>query len=332
MRILMISRFAPPHVGGVEKHIYEVSRVLRKKGYKIALLTQKDINYPQIPLLGLVFIWFWMFRRRRELAKYDLVHIHDVFIWYLPLCLLMPGKSVYVTFHGWEGKFPIPMRYKWVKQISARLAWGNICVGDYIAKWYGIKADYVTYGGVAKNQISHSKSRVQLKSKNYNVKLKILFIGRLEEDTGLPVYLGALHLIKQKHPKLSVEFLGDGSLRKEAEKYGKVHGFVSNSAPYLKKARFVFTSGYLSMLEAMAAGKLVFATYDNRLKKDYLNMSPFKNYAIMEKDPLTLAQRVAYYIQHEHDEKRRVKRIERWANTQTWDKAAELYLKLWRFL
>lgn len=354
MNVLMITRRTHPKIGGVETHVKEVNKILRRKDISIRLITENQINSPQIPIFGLFYIWLWFLRNRRLAEQADLVHVHDVFIWYLPIRLLFWAKPVYATFHGWEGRFPIPARYKWIRQISAKLAWGNICVGRYIEKWYGIQADFVTYGGVAKihkqsltaykqsltlaiartkQSLTRADARTnsKIKIQNDNSKIKILFIGRLEEDTGLPVYLKALRLIKEGYPEMEVEFLGDGPMREECEKQGKVRGFVADVLPHIRKARFIFSSGYLSMLEAMACGKLVFAVYDNPVKKDYLKMSPFKNYAVIEKDPFRLAQSVAYFREHLREEKERAEAGARWTRQLSWGKVARLYLKLWRF-
>lgn len=161
------------------------------------------------------------------------------------------------------------------------------------------------------------------------VPLSILYIGRLEEDTGLPVYLKALHLIKEAFPNARVEFLGDGELRNECEKYGTVKGFVKNPEKYMIEANFIFTSGYLSMLEALSLKKLVFATYDNPVKRSYLKDSPFSKYVITEKDPAVLAKKLLQLIKNSEKEKALILAGHAWAKKQTWKQVADLYLKLW---
>jgi len=66
----------------------------------------------------------------------DIVHCHDVFFWYLPFRFLYPKKKVFTTFHGWEGIFPPKWQAKVIRNISEKLSFGNICVGDFIRKWY----------------------------------------------------------------------------------------------------------------------------------------------------------------------------------------------------
>ncbi|MBL7150305.1 glycosyltransferase family 4 protein [Candidatus Microgenomates bacterium] len=356
MKILFLTRRYHPCIGGVEKHVLKVAKCLIKKGHEITVVselsTSEEFRSPIPPPRRSPFgspsevspwltipvgkseklkkfkIWWWLFKNRTLINQSDIVHAHDVAFWYLPFRFLYPKKRFYITFHGWEGKYPIPIRNKIIRKISEKLAWGNICVGSYIEKWYGTKPDYITYGGVSlfpppRRSPFGSPSEV---SKNS----KILFIGRLEEDTGLPVYLKAIRQFKSlKDSKFKIVFLGDGKLRKEAEKYGKVLGFVENIRPYVLQSRFIFTSGYLSILEAMLNKKLVFAVDDNFLKKDYLEMAPFAKWIIIEKNPKKLQEKIKYYFSHPEEEKKLVNKAYNWVKGQTWEKVTNIYLKLW---
>jgi len=354
MKILFLTRRFYPSIGGVEKHVLEVAKCLIKKGHKITVIselsTSEEFRSPIPPPRRSPFgspsevspwltipvgkseklkkfkIWWWFFKNRTLIDQSDIVHAHDVAFWYFPFRFLYPKKRFYITFHGWEGKYPIPIKNKIIRKISEKLAWGNICVGDYIKKYYGTKADFVTYGGVEiKLKIKNEKFKIAIKNS------KILFIGRLEEDTGLPVYLKAIEQFKSlKDPRPKIVFLGDGKLRKEAEKYGKVLGFVENIRPYILQSRFIFTSGYLAILEAMLNKKLVFAVDDNFLKKDYLEMAPFAKWIIIEKNPKKLQGKIKYYFSHPEEEKKLVNKAYNWVKGQTWEKVTNIYLKLWK--
>ena len=148
MKILFISHYAWPHVGGVEKHVERVTSELYKKGHEVKIISEEDIKFPHIKFCGLLYIWFWLFKNRKLIENADVVHVHDVFIWYLPFRFLYPGKKVFTTFHGWEGHYPIPFFNILQKRIASKLSWGTIAVGKYIEKYYGIKVDKIIYGGV----------------------------------------------------------------------------------------------------------------------------------------------------------------------------------------
>jgi glycosyltransferase involved in cell wall biosynthesis len=146
-KVLFLSHYRYPHVGGVEKHIEEIRRILTKKGIDVKVISEVDIKYPHIKFLGLFFIWIWLFKNRRLIEDAHIIHIHDVFIWYLPFRFLYPHKRVFTTFHGWEGIWPIPWKNIYLKRLAARLSTGTIVVGKYIEKYYGIQANKITYGG-----------------------------------------------------------------------------------------------------------------------------------------------------------------------------------------
>lgn len=95
---------------------------------------------------------------------------------------------------------------------------------------------------------------------------KIVFVGRLEKDTGLSEFLKWLG----KHKDYKVDFCGDGTLRKECKKYGEVHGFTDPKL-FLKKAKICVPGGYLSYIEAKSYGCKIIVFPNNPLKKDYWN-------------------------------------------------------------
>ncbi len=94
---------------------------------------------------------------------------------------------------------------------------------------------------------------------------RIVFVGRLEKDTGLLEFLKWSSSLVHGYV---VEFVGDGSFRKECEKYGKVHGFT-DPRPFLKKAEICVPGGYLSYIEAKQYGCKIKTFSSNPLKEDY---------------------------------------------------------------
>ncbi|HUC94643.1 MAG TPA: glycosyltransferase family 4 protein [Candidatus Saccharimonadales bacterium] len=290
MNILFITRLYYPHIGGVEKHVQEVKESFMKRGLKVKVISEENIKYPHFKFLGLVNIWFWLFKNRNLIDRSDVVHVHDVFIWYLPFRFIYPHKKVFTTFHGWEQRWPIPWINIVQKKIASKLSSGAICVGEYVEKYYGIKADRIVYGGV--NNVLNNKF------KKLREKFNTIFIGRLSEDTGLLQFLDWL----KDNPKYEVEFCGDGPLRKECEKYGTVHGFT-DPIPFYKKSEYCVPGGYLAALEALSYGCKLKLFWNNKIKEDYWKMSPF--------------------YQLKGDE------LKNWAKKQTWDKLADEYLDLY---
>lgn len=241
MNILFIAKHKWPHVGGVEKHVEMLKHEFRKTKYEINILSEEDIKPPKIKLFGLLYIWCWLFKNRSLILNSNIIHIHDVFIWYLPFRFLFPFKKVFITFHGWEGKFPPTVWSILNKRIANYLTNGSIAVGKYIEKWYGIKADYITHGAAQSLAIS----RLPLvKTKN-----TIVWLGRRDEDTGINEFKKWLN----KHSELKVKYVTN----------------IKNPERYLKTAEYCVPSGYLSYLEAKSYGCKIITFANSPLKVDY---------------------------------------------------------------
>jgi len=301
LKILFLTNYFYPHVGGVEKHVHEIGRKLSDKNQKITIITEKfdkklkneeivqgikvvRFTYPHTKFLGLVSIWFWLLKNRNLIEQADVIQCHDVFIWYLPFRFLYPNKPVYTTFHGWEEVYPIPRKNIFLKRLAQKLSFGTIAVGKYIEKYYGIKANKITYGA-AKN----------ISTPTHKENNKIVYVGRLDKNTGLLKFLRWL----KENKKYSVDFCGDGNLRRECKKYGTIYGFT-DPGPFYQKAQLCVPGGYLSALEALNYNCQIKLFWDNKVKEDYWKMSPF-----VKKDAVS------------------------WAKEQTWGKLANEYLDLY---
>ena len=279
MKIIFFAHHKAPRIGGVEKHIASLisnlkstnkqsltslkqsltslkqsltslkqslttlkqSLPLRGKNLEIKTISEEDINPPRIKYFGLMYIWYWLFKNRKLITDSDIIHIHDVFIWYLPFRFLYPRKKLYITFHGWEGKWPIQ---KWAilnKRLANYLCNGSIAVGKYVEKYYGIKSDYVIYGAAQSLAIS----RLSLaKTKN-----TIVWLGRKDNDTGYFEFQEWL----LKNPKFKVTYITN----------------IKRPEKYLETAEYCVPSGYLSYLEAKSYGCKIITFANNPLKEDY---------------------------------------------------------------
>ena len=116
MKIVMFTKYFYPHIGGVEKHVECLSNKICemcKSNIEISIITHKyydgiksfenrkgvkiyRFRYPKIKYIGLLNIWLWLFKNINIVKEADIIHIHDVFIWYLPLRLIYPRKKVFV--------------------------------------------------------------------------------------------------------------------------------------------------------------------------------------------------------------------------------------------
>src|SRR3990167_10093879 len=357
-KILFLTRSFYPNIGGVEKHILELSKVLIAKGHKISVITEKPYsnNYHsgsssdklKGEILGIKIvridagnnnwfkkfrIWLQLLRNIKKIYSADIVHCHDVFFWYLPFRFIFPFKKIYTTFHGYEGNMIPTKKAIFMHKIAEKLSNGNICVGDYLKKWYGTKPDYITYGAV---ETPNHKLQITNKSKRKNSKYKILFLGRLEEETGIMEYLKALLMLKNIGTKFELTILGDGKLRRKAETFSKSNkinaefkGFVENTDKYFRVCDFVFTSRYLGILEALAYKKLVFAHYNNPIKEDYLEMAPFSKFISISKNHQGLAKQIEFFLRENETSNDLIGNGFGWVKKQNWSNITDIYSDLW---
>jgi len=336
--VIFLARSYYPNIGGVEKHIYELSKILVSRGYKITIITEDTISKNssllekdyqlsgvevfRIPTVGedwfkKIRIWKWIWANKDIFIKADLTHCHDVFYWYLPIALLYPLKPVYTTFHGYEG-YPIKFKAIIYRKIFEIMSNKTICVGGFMKKWYHANPTKVIYGAV-----NLSKSTMKAK------KNTAIFIGRLDEHTGIETYVKSVKLIRKKIPDFTLTVYGSGPLEKSITGDGIIlMGEDPNADKEITKFEYAFVSRYLTILEAMASRRLVVAVYDNPIKKDYLLMTPYKDWIITSDKSEGLAR----IIFNKLGSKPKIVMIEKshdWIQNQTWNNLAREYLDLW---
>ena len=357
MTILFFARRFYPSIGGVEKHVLEVGKRLVQKGHRVIVITEYEKNTnnqnqqsssPSATIEGIEInrikagkegklkkfrIWFELLKHLKVISSSDVVHCHDVFFWYLPFRFLFPFKKVYTTFHGYEGNKIPNKKAIFMHKLSEKLSYGNICVGDFLKKWYGTKPTFVTYGAVDLRKIKNEKENI----KNTNEILKIVFLGRLEEETGIMEYLKAFKEVSKKYKELRLVVLGDGSQAYKAKEYVKNNklnvvfkGFVKNIDSEIDRASFVFTSRYLGILESLMSKKYVLAVYNNEIKRDYLQMTPFADFISISKNYNEIEDELNKYISNEKLKTLKINKGYAWVKNQTWDNMVNLYLKLWK--
>jgi glycosyltransferase involved in cell wall biosynthesis len=346
MKILFIAPNYLPHIGGVEKHLQNLCEEMLQDGHNITILVMKHdnsyedyekngnfeinrLNKSDVRFGNRINFTKYMIVNFAKLLKYDLIHFHDfgtfwtycLPVW-LPLKLF--SKKMFVTFHGWEGDVPPRKSVILKRKIVEKLADGNICIGHFISKWYGTKADIVSYGGVdIVADLSQNKEKY------------LLFVGRLAPDTGISDYIKAWEIISNKYPNLHFIVCGDGVLKADIEKYVKnnnisniaFEGFVSDVESYIKDAKVIFTAGYLGILEAFSYKKSLIATYDNELKKDYLQMIP--NYDEMMWVVDNEIENIAKAVDEAINDETKKEKAYNYSLHNSWEKVKEDYYRLW---
>jgi len=342
----MLSPYFYPHQGGVEKHVFNLSQQLIHKGYKITVLTTlHDSKLPRVSeieeikifrfkpnkiyIVGMAITMFKFFKYIKLVYKSNIVHIHDyqLFIWFILIRLLFPFKKIYITFHGWEGECPPNTLIKFFRKISEILTRGNICIGEFIKKWYKTNADIVSYGA-AEN----------IKCKNILPKIDILVISRISNDIPILQYLDSFNILNNKLLNtIKIVFIGSGELENEVLSFAGDHnidislkGFVDNPSEYICSSSIIITNGYLAILESVLQKKPIFVISQNELEFDRLSQFPFSNnFMSISKNSIDLANNLYSYIKKSNNFKFTFTTVIEWAQNQTWERLANQYIELW---
>lgn len=336
MRILFLSRLYSPHRGGVEKHVEKLSEQLIKRGHQVVVITEqyeqslvekevvKGVMVYRVPYFAInskTSMWTWMDKHIDIFDQADVVHVHDVFWWYWPIWVMRLMKPVYITYHGYEGVNPPTKKIVALRKASEIICRGSICVGEFMKKWYFASPNMITYGAADLKLLQPCKQQATS------------FLGRFEEDTGVLMYAEAVKMIKQLK---AVNFYGSGSELEQLKsiagtsKQIQIYDWTNKVESVLKTSRYVFVSRYLGILEAMQAGRLVFAVYNNQIKKDYLECHPMRDNMVIAGSAAELAHKFKEILKTPEKEEVMVARAYEWAEQQTWAKMMEGYLNLWQ--
>lgn len=268
-------------------------------------------------------VWWQVCRQWRLFDKAEIVHVHDVMWWVLPLWPLI-RKKLFMTFHGWEGEYPVPASHIWQRHLWSQLSRGSIHVGEWIAAFYVDQPDMVTYGGVSVPKKLIDKSIKKLDKNN----IKVVFVGRLEQENEIEGYVEVVSRLRQEMG-VTMTWVGGGSFEPLCAQIGTVTGTVDNIWPYLEEADLVLANSYLSMLEALSLGKTVLSLYSHPLKEAYLRSFPGAKYLLIADHPVPLAATVSELLNHPETLAELNLTARTWARQQTWSNVAKRYQELW---
>lgn len=341
-KIIHVCRLYLPHIGGVETHVSEISKISFNKGDSAFVISSQDsINMPlrdtidgvvvhRIPksfLKSKIKIWKWVLKNKDLFFAADVIHIHDVFWWVIPIYMSI-HKKLFITFHGWEGKYPIRFLAKVHRLIASTFSSGVIHVGGWIKDFYWDLPDQTTYGGVKKSKlaiknISPSKEK-QKKSFNF------VFIGRLDEDNDIKKYIELAVKLKSHFKQVNIFWIGDGAYKKICAQYGVVTGFISDYNEFLDQADIIGACSYLSIWQSLSRGKIVCAFFSNPVKKLYLDYFPEKHAIISSNNSEEMLFKLKRIISNKNKMLLISSEIQKKASSHTWKKVFEKYELLWR--
>jgi len=285
-KIVQVTSYYPPHLGGMENVVKQIAEGFVDKGYTVSVYTS-DIGYSQKAVVdskaqvyylkSIEFahtpIIFTLFFRLLILPRHSLIHLHaaQAFTPEVVYVISKLRRIPYITHihldvdpSGPLGFLLGPYKkffFKKVLKSAAKL----ICVSEAqkksIAAKYALplEAIVVIPNGVAEEYFIEEKTRE-------NAVPRLLFVGRLAVQKNLPLLIEAISHMQES---TILDIVGDGELRKDVEdliqKYGlqnvQLHGKKTGkellefykSADISVLPSFKEAGASLSMLEALAA-------------------------------------------------------------------------------
>ncbi|MHA1636974.1 MAG: glycosyltransferase family 4 protein [Candidatus Thorarchaeota archaeon] len=341
--VLMVAPRYRPAIGGVEKHIEKLVERIEKKGMQVTILTkshQRDLKIQEIVgttrILRIPFGWdrnpflvyFWMVYNRQQFMKFNIVHCHDpmpLLQWYLPLRILYRNRPLYATYHGYE-RDPVPIVFKILRKVANIFVKASMCIGHFIPKIYNMTCNHVTIGAVER-------------TKEYQTERNgIVYIGRIEEDTGILQFIEALAILKKEYGKSSKFIvIGSGSQSASVEELARKHGvdihlegISDDPLPLMAKCEICLAAGYLGILEAMSLGLPVIGFARSPLRSEYLKAIIKEGGPIsIQTSPEGIAKAIASTLQNPvlaHDIATKGREF---AAKFTWDRLVRSYIQLW---
>ncbi len=353
MDILFLTPRFHPDVGGVERHLLGVCRVLARRGHRITVLTMGRDELPKkeqfqgltivrfsppravhsrsimVRVWSIFLTWPRIFDALRGIRVPGAVHGHDstFLAWLFPVWLRFRGAARYVTFHGIEGD-KVPAWAPVYRGLSARLAKGIICVGGFMERWYGGECTAVTYGASEGPLISpEAEGRSE----------GLIYIGRLEAYVPLLECLHGLALLAKDHGALPWDLYGigvlDEPLRSLADAAGvpiSLKGVTHEPEREYPWYAFAIAGGYLSVLEAIRAGCSVLAYARSELRWDYYTSHPClaKGLVVVE-TPEEFAAAIHRLRSDPRERAEAVRRGQRLVAEMTWEALADTYEGIW---
>ncbi|NMB40683.1 MAG: glycosyltransferase family 4 protein [Firmicutes bacterium] len=384
MRIMMLSWEFPPRViGGLSQHVFELSRSLAEAGNQVDVLTFCGENLPEKETMEGINIWRvtpyhggserdfidWVHRLNfaliekgallcNRIGKYDLVHAHDWLVAYagrgLKSIFRMPLlATIHATEFGRnEGLHTSNQRY--ISDLEWWLgyeAWKVICCSEHMKKElqhvFQLPEDKIAIipNGIRPDAYEAEGIKPDIEGLSFDPEEKIVFfIGRLVQEKGVQVLLGAAPSILERFPGTKFVIAGTGPHKEHLE--GLTHklgltenvlfcGYISDQVRnelYSLASVAVFPSLYepfgIVALEAMISGAPVVVSSVGGLEEivehqvDGLKAYPG--------DHRSLADQICRLLENEEWAASLAEKAYQKAGTFSWDKIAQKTAEIYR--
>jgi phosphatidylinositol alpha-mannosyltransferase len=329
MKILFVSDFYYPHIGGVTEHIYHLANEFENMGHEVSILTAniegdlrpdekrvirlgKSMVIPMNQSNARITGWINLSKLSKIINDYDVIHIHGIIAPTLPLFSLKVSRKTNIfTFHPTfksSNLYRVFKKYlnNYFEKIHGKIA-VSVTARDSISKYFP--------GGyrIIPNGVDPNRFKKSGKQKN---PFEILFVGRIEPRKGLQFLIDALPSIKKEFPEVKLTVVGGGYkdmklvIPSEVKDSIKFLGFVAPSdLPGIFSHAAVFVSPAICgesfgivLLEAMGTETPVIASSISGYrcviedKKNGLLVAPMSSKDIADKVMTLLKDKNLYKI------------------------------------
>ena len=292
MNILQVSAYFPPHIGGVETHVMELSKHLAHLGNEVEVVTSTSSSSPFFNVKTLETYFTFMgnpvlkgVRTIIRRGEFDVVHLHtppQIPVHQAVQACKNADIPVVLTYHcdGEVGhpllNFSIPLYMHTIWQMTlARVDRIIATTQSYASTSPYIRDREVSIvpSGVDIDRFDSKTSSNRIR-KRYGIEDKLIigFVGRLVRHKGVHILLDAIHQLDADN--IACLIVGEGYMRKELEGIAQRKGMKDvmftgmvhdDDLPHYYAAFDVFVLPSLSreeafgcsVVEAMASGKPV---------------------------------------------------------------------------
>ena len=241
-----------PHLGGVERYVYNMAKELIKRGYKVYIITSsvdgekdidmyEDIHIIRLPSIGMMSGRMPVLKDNHktkrlmetlyEQEKIDFIVVNTRFYrlsvygmkfakkHHIPVITIEHG-SAYLTFNNKFLDISERVYEKFITHIGKKYCKDYYAVSEYSRKWlkeFHIDGKGVLYNSINPDDYHMSELTGELKEKLSPIEngVSIAYTGRLIPEKGVNVLIESFEELRKKYENIYLILIGEGPLESD---------------------------------------------------------------------------------------------------------------------